>query len=306
MLRYIGKRFLQSFFVIFVVIFFAFILIRLAPGNPAILMLGDFADEEAIAEMEKKMGLDKPILEQFVIYLQGLLKGDLGISTQYKQPVLRIIAARLPVTAKLAVSTVLIAALLSIPLGIFAGANRGKGLEFFCMAFALLGQSMAPMWLGIMLIFVFSVNLGWLPALGTGGIEYFVLPVITMAYPMAAGVTRIARSGMADTLSEDYITATYAKGVSNTQVFLKYALRNALIPVVTILGLDLGMQLSGAIVVETVFSWAGFGQLLNQSVASRDYAMVQAALMISAFLFTLINFIVDVINSIIDPRLTLN
>jgi peptide/nickel transport system permease protein len=145
-----------------------------------------------------------------------------------------------------------------------------------------------------------------LPAFGTGGIRFLILPVITMAFPMSGGIIRIARSGMADTLSEDYIVSTYAKGVGHAEVYLKYALRNAMIPVVTILGMDLGMQLSGAVVVETIFSWTGVGSLLNQSVGNRDYAMVQSMLLISAFFFTSINFLVDIINAKIDPRLTLN
>ena len=306
MLRFIVKRFFQSLLVVFVVILFIFVLVRLAPGNPARLMLGDFASEEQIAAMEVKMGLDKPIITQFFIYLGDLLHGDLGTSTVYGMPVTRIIFQRMPVTAALALSTVVVAALLAIPLGIFAGANRGRVVEIFCMVFALLGQSISGFWLGIMLIWLFSVNLGWLPSLGTGSPAHLVLPVITLAYPMAASITRIARSGMIDTLGEDYITATYAKGVSNVQVYLKYALRNAMIPVVTILALDLGRSLAGAVVAESVFSRAGVGQLLNQSVSNRDYAMVQATLMISAVLFTFINFIADIVNSIVDPRLTLN
>jgi ABC-type dipeptide/oligopeptide/nickel transport system permease component len=162
------------------------------------------------------------------------------------------------------------------------------------------------MWLGVLCIFIFAVKLGWFPALGTGGIEYMVLPVFTMGYPMAASLTRVARSGMVDTLSEDYITATYAKGISRFQAYTQYALRNAMIPVSTMIRLNLGINLSGAVVVEAVFSWSGIGQLMNQSVNSRDYAMVQAMLLISAVLFTFINFAVDIINSLIDPRLTLN
>jgi peptide/nickel transport system permease protein len=223
----------------------------------------------------------------------------------YNQPVLDIISGRLPLTIQLAVGTVLVACLMSLPLGIIAGVTKGRFIGFFAMFFALLGQSMSAMWLGILLIYIFAVRLGWLPALGTGGIEYLILPVLTMGYPMAASLTRVARSGMLDTMSEDYITATYAKGISDFQVYTKYALRNAMIPVVTIIGLDLAIQLSGSVVVESVFSWSGVGQLINQSVNTRDYSMVQAMLLISSFLFTFINFVVDVVNSFIDPRLSL-
>ncbi|MDR1203886.1 MAG: ABC transporter permease [Peptococcaceae bacterium] len=305
MLYYIGKRFLQSLVVIFIVTLFAFVLVHAAPGNPARMMAGEYATDEQVAAMEERMGFNKPIYEQFWMYLEGLAHGDFGMSVVYNQPVLPIIFSRLPVTVQLAVGTVLVACLLSIPLGVIAGVTRAKFIEFFAMFFALLGQSMSSLWLGILLIYIFAVKLGWLPAIGTGGIEYLILPVLTMGYPMAATLTRVARSGMIDTMNEDYITATYAKGISNFQVYTKYALRNAMIPVITLIGLDLAMQLSGSVIVESVFSRAGVGQLMNQSVTSRDYAMIQAMLLISSFLFTFVNFIVDVINSIIDPRLSL-
>ena len=165
---------------------------------------------------------------------------------------------------------------------------------------------MSGMWLGVLLIFIFAVNLQWLPAMGTGGFQYLILPMLTLGYPMAAALTRIARSGMVDTLSEDYITATCAKGISDFEIYTKYALRNALIPVVTMIGLTLGTHLSGAVVTETVFGWAGMGHLLNQSVATRDYPVVQSLLLISAFAIAFVNLIVDIINSIIDPRLSLD
>jgi peptide/nickel transport system permease protein len=305
MLLYIGKRFLQSLIVMFIVSVVAFSLVRAAPGSPARLILGEYATDDQIAVMESKMGLDRPLYEQYWLYLVQLAHGDFGTSIVYNQPVLEIIAGRLPLTIQLTAGTVIVACLMSLPLGIIAGVTKGKLIGFFTMFFALLGQSMSPMWLGILLIYIFAVKLGWLPALGAGGVEYLILPVLTMGYPMAAGLTRVARSGMMDTMSEDYITATYAKGISSFQVYIKYALRNAMIPVVTIIGFDLAIQLAGSVVVESVFSWSGVGQLINQSVNARDYSMVQAMLLISSFLFTLINFIVDVINSFIDPRLSL-
>ena len=305
MLIYFLKRLAQSLIVIFMVTLCAFMLVRLAPGSPAQFMLPDTATDAQIEAMEIKLGLDKPLYVQFFTYVKGLLQGDLGTSTSYKQPAARIIFARLPYTIALAFGTVLLGCLLSIPLGVIAGANRGKIIDLFAMFFALLGQSMAPVWLGVLNIYVFAVNLGWFPAMGTGGIKYIILPVLTMGYPMAAGITRVARSGMVDTLSEDYITATYAKGISRLKVNTKYALRNAMIPVTTLIGINLGIYLAGSVVVETIFAWSGIGQLLNQSVNSRDYAMVQALLLISAFMFTLINFVVDIINAFIDPRLSL-
>jgi peptide/nickel transport system permease protein len=256
--------------------------------------------------MEIKLGLDQPLHIQYWTYISGVLRGDLGSSLIYKLPVTELLGARLPNTGYLTLGTIIVGCLLAIPLGITAGANRGRFADLFCMFFALLGQSMSSMWLGVLLIFGFSVNLGWFPAMGTGGIKYMVLPVLTMAYPMAAGLTRVARSGMVDALSEDYITATYAKGTSTFLIYMKYALRNALIPVITMLGISMGHCLSGAVVTENVFGWAGIGSLLSSAVATRDYPVVQSLLLLSAFFFVVINFVVDIINSLIDPRLSLN
>jgi peptide/nickel transport system permease protein len=206
----------------------------------------------------------------------------------------------------LAVSSIIAGCLLAIPLGIVAGSRRGGIIDVICMVFALIGQSMSQMWLGILLIFGFAVNLKWLPAMGTGGLRYMILPILTMGYPMAASLTRIARSGMVDTLGEDFITATYAKGISRFKVYIKYALRNAIIPVCTIIGLTLSRQLAGTVVTESIFGWAGMGTLISSGINSRDYAVVQSMLLISAFLLAVINFVVDIVNSFIDPRLSLD
>ena len=302
MAKYLLKRLLEAIIVLICVSIVAFFLIRLAPGNPAIMMLPDGAPEEAIHEMEQKLGLDKPLYVQYFMWIGNVLQGDFGISTAYRQDVSRIIAGRLPNTISLAIMSVVVGCIIAIPLGIVAGAHQGSAIDFFCMFFALLGQSMSPVWLSVLNVFVFGVWLGWLPTMGTGTLAHAVLPVITLAYPMAASIARIGRSGMIDTLSEDYITATYAKGISRRKTHWKYAFRNALVPVVTLVGIQMGSFLAGTIIVETVFSWPGIGQLLNQAVGNRDYALVQAILLISAALFVFINFVVDVINSFIDPR----
>ena len=283
----------------------AFALVRMAPGSPARLLLPDMATEEQIALMEQQLGLDKPLIVQFANYMGNLFKGDLGMSSAYNLPAASVIFGRFPYTVRLALSVIVFGCILAIPLGIVAGVNRGKPIDFFSVLFALLGQAMSPLWLGVMLIYIFAVKLNVLPALGTGGIRFLILPVITLGYPMAASLTRVARSGMVDTLSEDYITSTYAKGISRFEVYTKYAFRNALIPVSTMIGLNLGHYLGGSVVSETVFSYSGIGQLLSQSVGMRDYIMVQALMLISAFMFTFINFVVDIINSFIDPRLSL-
>ena len=300
------RRFFHSLLVLLIVTLCAFLLVRLAPGNPAKLILPEEATEEQIRLMEIKLGLDKPLPVQYWNYIKGVIQGDLGMSIVYKQPAARIIFARVPNTVLLAISTILVGCMLAIPLGIIAGTHRGSAIDLFSMLFALLGQSMSTMWLGVLLIWVFAVNLKMLPAMGTGGLQYLILPVLSMAYPMSATTTRIARSGMIDTLSEDYVVATYAKGVGRYEMYTKYALRNAMIPVSTMLGLNLGIFLAGSVVTETVFGWAGMGQLMNQSVLTRDYPMVQSLLLISAIMFTGINLIVDIVNSFIDPRLSMN
>ena len=304
-LRYIGKRILQTVIVLFFVSIFAFLLIRLAPGSPARMMLPDDATDEQIVAMEQKLGLDKPLYQQYLIYISGVLKGDLGTSTIYKQPVADIIASRLPVTGTLTFWTILVCLLVSIPLGVIAGSRQGTLTDFLAMFFAIFGQSMSPVWLGVLLIYVFASKLGWLPAMGYGGIKYVILPAITLGYPVAAEITRIGRSGMIDVLKEDYITATYAKGISRKKVLWKYAFKNALLPIITLVGVQIGVFLAGTVVVETIFSWSGLGQLVNQAVSTRDYQLVQSTLLLIATMFAIINLVVDIINSIVDPRITL-
>lgn len=303
--RYILKRIGQTVIVLFCVSLFAFFLIRLAPGNPAELLLGDGATEELVAMKEAELGLDKPLYVQYFRYMAGIFRGDLGMSTQYRQPVAELIANRLPNTLNLAIITVAFGLCLCIPLGIIAGSHRGTAIDFFAMFFALLGQSMATIWIAVLNIYVFSVVLEWLPAIGTGSIAHYVLPVVTLGYPLAAETTRIGRSGMIDTLNEDFITATYAKGIRPVVVHWKYAFKNAVCPVITLVGMRLGSFLAGAIVVESIYSWPGIGQLLKSSVGNRDYQMVQSLLLFSAFLFAMVNMLVDIINSLIDPRIVL-
>lgn len=305
MLKYIGKRLLQTLLVLFIVSIFAFALIHLAGGNPALLLLPDGASDEAIKAMEHQLGLDQPLYVQYFQYMAGVFQGDLGMSTAYKIPVADIIAERLPYSVVLTMGTVLVGCSLCIPLGIIAGSNRGKAVDFFAMFFALLGNSMSAVWLAVLNVFVFSVWLGVLPSMGAESFSNIILPALTLGYPMAAEITRVGRSGMIDTLSEDYITATYAKGISRRGVNWKYAFKNALIPIITLVGMSIGSYLAGAVVVETVFAWPGIGQLTNQAVGNRDYQLVQSLLLVSATLFTLINLVVDIINSLVDPRVSL-
>jgi peptide/nickel transport system permease protein len=280
--------------------------VRIAPGSPAQLLLGMDATAEQIAAKEVEMGLDRPLLEQYWKYISDIFQGNFGTSLTYRTPVLPIILSKLPVTAKIAFATVFFGALVSIILGVIAGANRGKPIDFFVVAFALFGQAMATPWLAILLVYIFALKLNVLPSIGTGlGIPDYILPVATNVTIMTAGVVRLARSGMIDTLNEDYITATYAKGIRRSVVNWKYAFKNAMIPVVTLIGLQLGFFLAGVVVVETIFGMSGIGYLMYESVQSRDYPLLQSIVLICAFFIAVINFIVDIINASIDPRLTL-
>lgn len=303
--RYIIRRIGQTLIVLLCVSLVAFFLIRLAPGNPAELLLGDGASDEQIRAKEIELGLDQPLYVQYFKYMAGIFRGDLGMSTQYRMPVSDLIMNRLPNTLRLAVITVVFGLCLCIPLGIIAGSHRGTAIDFFAMLFALLGQSMATIWIAVLNIYVFSVVLHWLPAVGTGTLAHYILPVVTLGYPLAAETTRIGRSGMIDTLNEDFITATHAKGIRPAVVHWKYAFKNAVCPVITLVGMRLGSFLAGAIVVESIYSWPGIGQLLKTSVGNRDYQLVQSLLLLSAFLFAIVNLLVDIINSLIDPRIVL-
>lgn len=305
LLRFILKRLLMTLLILFAVSIIAFALIRIAPGNPAMMVLPDGASQEAIKAMEVKLGLDQPTVVQYFRYIGGVLKGDLGTSIIYKLPVKDLIFQRLPATFKLTIITMLVCLLISIPLGIVAGSRQGTIVDFLATMFALLGQSMSTVWMGILVIYIFAVKLKWFPAMGYGTWKTFILPAMTLGYPVAAQVTRMGRSGIIDVLKEDYITATYAKGISRAVVYTKYAFKNALIPIVTIVGMQIGIYLAGAVVVETIFAWPGFGQLIFQAVGTRDYPLVQSCLLVSAALFAIVNMLVDIVNSFIDPRITL-
>lgn len=303
--RYILKRIGQTFIVLFAVSILSFVLIRLAPGNPAMMVLGDSATVEDIAAMEAKLGLDQPLVTQYLKYIAGVLHGDLGTSIIYNKAVSSLVASRFFVSLKISMAALAFSLVISIPIAILAGTHQGKFIDFFAMAFAVLGQSMPTVWLGILNILVFAVFLGIFPAFGYEGPMSLVLPAMTLGYPFAAVVTRMGRSGMIDVLREDYITATIAKGIPRHTVYIKYAFRNAMIPIVTLVGMQIGQFLGGAVVCETMFGMPGIGQLLNLSVGNRDYFVVQALLLLIATAFAVLNLLVDIVNALIDPRIRL-
>ena len=303
--RYILKRLGATVVVVLVVSIIAFFLLRLAPGNPARMMLPDSATEEEIAAMEVRLGLDQPLFIQYFTWVGNILKGDFGTSIQYGRPCIDIILERLPNTIFMALIGSIVAIIIAIPLGIIAGVHQGKGLDLGCMFFALIFQSMSTVWLAVFLVLVFSVNLQWLPAFGTGGFKYVILPALTIGLPQAASTCRMARSGMVDVLREDYITATRARGIREAAINAKYAFKNALIPVITLVGGSVATYLGGAIVTEQIFNWPGLGQLMSMSVNLRDYPLVQAILLVTSANIALIHLLIDIINSLVDRRIVL-
>ncbi len=304
-LKYVLKRLGQTVVVLVLVSILAFSLVHLAPGSPARMMLPDTATEEQVKAKEAELGLDKPLPVQYLNYIKGVFTGNLGTSSIYNSSVAKIIFSRLPNTLYLTFATIFVSLLIAIPIGIVAGIRQGSMVDFLAMFFALIGQSMSTVWLGILLILIFTVKLNLLPSLGMQGFTSLILPALTLGYPLASTVTRLGRSGMIDVLREDYITATLAKGIPPRMVYTKYAFKNALIPIVTTVGVQFGVFLGGAVVVETIFAWTGIGQLANMAVGNRDYQLVQSLLLVIAAGVAIINLVVDIINAKIDPRITL-
>ena len=305
LLKYIAKRLLLALVVMLCVSILIFFILRLAPGDPVRLILGDTATEEQMEQKRIELGYDKPFWVQYGIYLTGLLRGDLGTSIFFHRPVAHLVFPAMSNTLKLTGSALLVALLIAVPLGIIAGVKRGSIIDVISMGFALLGQSMSPVWLGILLVLVFAVNLGWLPAFGTDSVLNVILPSLTLGMPMAAITTRMIRSGMIDTLEEDFILTTRARGVPERKVIFKYALKNVLLPVITVVGMQVGIFLGGAVVTEQVFAWNGVGRLMVASITRRDFPVVQSCLLTVSLFFVLINVFVDIVYMMIDPRLRL-
>ena len=303
MRRYVLRRIGLLVPVVLGVVTVVFLIVHHIPGDPVEIMLGEQAlavDREALRH---EMGLDKPIHLQYVAFLKGLVRGDLGQSLHTKQPVLTSIARRLPATIELAAAAMAVALLLAIPLGLLAAYKKDSLVDQGSMVFALLGISMPNFWLGPLLIIVFSLKLGWFPVSGRGSLAHIVLPAITLGTAMAAILTRMTRASMLDVIQSDYITTARAKGVRESLVVLKHAFRNALIPVVTIVGLQIGSLLAGSIITETIFAWPGIGRLTIQAINARDYPLVQGCVLIIALGYVLVNFATDLLYGLIDPRI---
>ncbi len=303
MRRYVLRRIGLLVPVVLGVVTVVFLIVHLIPGDPVEIMLGEQARAVDREALRHEMGLDKPIHLQYVAFLKGLVRGDLGHSLHTKQPVLTSIARRLPATIELAAAAMAVALLLAIPLGLLAAYKKDSLVDQGSMLFALLGISMPNFWLGPLLIIVFSLKLGWFPVSGRGSLAHVVLPAITLGTAMAAILTRMTRASMLDVIQSDYITTARAKGVRESLVVLKHAFRNALIPVVTIVGLQIGGLLAGSIITETIFAWPGIGRLTIQAINARDYPLVQGCVLIIALGYVLVNFATDLLYGLIDPRI---
>ncbi|MFE8700560.1 ABC transporter permease [Cytobacillus sp. FJAT-54145] len=307
MLLYIIRRLFQTIPVMIGVTLAVFLMMHLIPGDPAHIMAGENADEAQVEQMRENLGLNDPLHEQYIRYVVNAVQGDLGQSIRTKRDVAsEIFNERFWITVQLAVLGTALSVLIGLVAGIISATRKYSFADVGIMIVALFGLSMPNFWLGIMLIYLFSVNLGWVPVAGWGTWQHMILPVVTLGTGGAAIIARMTRSSMLEVINQDFIRTAYAKGVSDKLVIYKHALRNALIPVVTVVGLQFGGLLGGAIVTETVFAINGLGRLIIDSIKSHDFPMVQGTILVCAVLFVLVNFLVDITYRLINKRIDLN
>ncbi|MCP4167056.1 MAG: ABC transporter permease [Chloroflexi bacterium] len=321
---YLTRRLLQTVLVIFGVTLLSFVTLHLA-GDPTYLYVSERASEEEVAETRAKLGFDRPLHEQYLDYVSGLLRGDLGNSLRTRTPAINLVMERMPATIELTLFAMIIATFLAIPFGVLSATRRGTAVDGGVMLTAMLGQSMPSFWLGIMLILIVGLSWRLLPISGhvpilqplldgdfgtaarntPSGIKHLILPAVTLGVFSLSRNARLIRSSMLEVLSLEYVTTARAKGLSNRTVIMRHAFRNALIPFITIVGLEFGFLLSGVVVVETVFSWPGVGRLVFNSINQRDIPVVQAAVILFALLFVVLNLVVDIFYTVLDPRVRL-
>jgi ABC-type dipeptide/oligopeptide/nickel transport system permease component len=329
MLRYLLGRIIATIPVVVLISLLVFLLIHAAPGDPADLLLSDEASAADIAEARRRWGLDQPIYVQYLRFLANIASGNLGTSFKYSDPVISLIGERLPATIELAIASLLIAILIGIPLGVWAGAKPNSWADNLGSVFGFFGISMPSFWLGIMMILIVSGYFNWLPSSGRStygvghgsdfyviesllkgnmktawdGIKYIIMPAIALGTGMMGLVMRVTRSSVLEIMSEDYVRTARAKGLGERTVLWRHVLRNALVPVITVVGLELGTLLSGSIIVETVFAWPGSGSLLIAAIQSRDYPLITGTVLTYTVAFVVINFAIDILYALIDPRI---
>jgi len=306
MTQYIVRRLLQMIPITLGILTLVFSLIHLIPGDPAIQIAGEGARPEDIAAVRKALGLDQPLWSQYIHYLGRVAHGDLGKSFRTNESVAKEIAARYPATIQLAIGAMIVALLVAFPLGMISAIYRNSWIDNVARFFALIGVSMPSFWFGPLLIIAFAINHTWFPVSGREeGLKSIVLPSVTMGLALAAILTRMIRVSVAEELGQLYVTTAIAKGSSRVKAIFRHALKNAMIPVITVLALQFGSLLTGAIITEQIFSWPGLGRLLIQSINTRDYPQVQASILVIALTYIIVNFISDLMYGVVDPRVKL-
>lgn len=309
--RYILKRLISTFGVIVLVSLLVFVIIRLIPGDPITVLLGENLTEESRARLVTKWGLDEPVAVQYVRWVGRMLTGDFGVSIRTQESVGQLLVERMPATLSLAVLSLLIAVVLGLPAGVIAAYRANTPFDGLAMISALVGLCIPSFWLSLLLILFFSIKLEWLPVSGyvspsesiTAWLEHLIMPSLALGLGLAASISRMTRSAMLDSLSQDYVRTARAKGLDERVTIFGHALRNAMLPIITVIGLQLGFLLGGAVVVEEVFSLPGIGRLLIFGINNRDYPLIQGVVMIFALSFVLVNLIVDLLYSVFDPRI---
>jgi ABC-type dipeptide/oligopeptide/nickel transport system permease component len=301
--RYIARRLLQLVPTLLTVTILIFLMVRLIPGDPALLIAGENATPELLASIRARLGLDRPLAVQYVEYLGSLLRGDLGTSIRTYRPVAQEVLSRLPATIELALASGAIFSGVGILLGVMAGIRRGRFADHVIRILSLVGVSSPDFWIGILLMLVFSLQFGILPSAGRGGLPHLVLPAVTASLIGIAMVSRLVRASVVEILGEDYVRTAWAKGLSRRVVIYRHTLSNALIPAVTILGLEFGVLLGGLVVVESVFAWPGSGKLLIDAIRMRDYPVIQAVILVFSVMLAVVNLLVDLVCGLLDPRI---
>jgi peptide/nickel transport system permease protein len=305
MTRYLARRLAFALPALWLILSMVFLLSHIVPGDPVQQMLGEGARGEDLGQLRHSLGLDLPLPAQYARYFFGVLRGDLGESFRFQQPVARVVLSRYPATLELSIVALLVCAAIGIPAGVLAAHRRGTATDHAVGAFTLLGLSVPNFALGPVLILVFSVILGWLPVSGRGGIGHLILPAATLGAALAAILTRMVRAAVIEELSSDYVRTARAKGLPESAVLFRHAFRNALIPILTILGLQFGTLLAGAIVTETIFSWPGIGRLAVQAIEARDFPLLQGCILLIAVSYVAVNLLTDFVYALLDPRVRL-
>ena len=306
MIEYFARRILALVPVAIGVATLTFAIVHLVPGDPVVAMLGESAAPTDVVAMRHQMGLDRPLLTQYLSYLGGLAVGDLGESTSYRKPVAQLIVERLPATIELAAAGMLVAILIAFPLGIIAGSNPGGAGDLAAMTFAIVGISVPHIYLGPLLMILFSLDLRLLPLTGRGGFAHLVLPALTLGTALAAILARMLRQSLIRVRESDYMRTARSKGLSERAALIRHGLRNALTSVVTIMGLQMGALLSGTLITEMIFSWPGLGRLLISAIGARDYPLVEGCVLTFAMTYVVVNMAIDLVYAVIDPRVRIS